>query len=64
MRKMLVFCLALMIALLAVVPAFAQAPTEVKVWIAFTDNRLDWANQKAATVVTPKSWTPNRLSLF
>lgn len=49
MRKMLVFCLALMIALLAIAPAFAQEPVEVKVWIAFTDNRLDWANQKAAT---------------
>ncbi|MCJ2542838.1 extracellular solute-binding protein [Thermostichus vulcanus] len=28
--------------------SFAQSPTDVKVWIAFTDNRLDWAREKAA----------------
>jgi sn-glycerol 3-phosphate transport system substrate-binding protein len=28
--------------------SFAQSPAEVKVWIAFTDNRLDWAREKAA----------------
>jgi len=34
--------------LLALVPVSAQDATEVKVWIAFTDGRLDWAQQKAA----------------
>lgn len=35
--------------LLTVVPsAFAQDVTEVKVWIAFTDYRLDWARERAA----------------
>ena len=35
--------------LLTVVPsAFAQSVTEVKVWIAFTDYRLDWARERAA----------------
>lgn len=29
-------------------PALAQDTTEVRVWVAFTDNRLDWAQQKAA----------------
>lgn len=33
--------------LLAVAPAFAQA-TEIRTWIAFTDYRLDWTQQKAA----------------
>ncbi|MEN9222190.1 MAG: extracellular solute-binding protein, partial [Thermostichus sp. BF3_bins_97] len=28
--------------------SFAQSPTDVKVWIAFTDNRLDWTREKAA----------------
>ncbi len=48
MRKSLLLVLVLVVTLLAVVPAFAQTPTEVKMWIAFTDNRLDWAKQKAA----------------
>ncbi|MDX2271986.1 MAG: extracellular solute-binding protein [Cyanobacteriota bacterium] len=29
------------------IPSFAQDPAEVKVWIAFTDNRLDWTKEKA-----------------
>ena len=33
--------------LLALMPVAAQDATEVKVWIAFTDNRLDWAKAKA-----------------
>jgi sn-glycerol 3-phosphate transport system substrate-binding protein len=33
--------------LLAVAPAFAQA-TEIRTWIAFTDYRLDWTQEKAA----------------
>ncbi|MEZ4669011.1 MAG: extracellular solute-binding protein [Anaerolineae bacterium] len=32
---------------LTLVPVAAQDATEVKVWIAFTDNRLDWAKAKA-----------------
>jgi sn-glycerol 3-phosphate transport system substrate-binding protein len=40
---------ALMLALVAVVPAFAQEPTEIPVWIAFTDDaRLGWAQDRAA----------------
>ncbi len=35
--------------LIAVIPAFAQEPAEVKVWIAFTDDvRLGWAQDRAA----------------
>jgi len=49
MRKSLLFVLVLVISLLAIVPTFAQSPTDIKMWIAFTDNRLDWAKQKAAT---------------
>ncbi|MBZ0283917.1 MAG: extracellular solute-binding protein [Anaerolineae bacterium] len=45
-RSFLLIVLAAM--LLTVVPAFAQDATEVKVWIAFTDNRLDWTKEKAA----------------
>lgn len=48
MRKSLLVMLVLVITLLAVVPVLAQSPTDVKMWIAFTDNRLDWAKQKAA----------------
>ncbi len=41
-RKLLVLCLALMLAL-AVVPAFAQEPIEVKFWHIFQDeNRKNW----------------------
>ncbi len=47
-RKSLFFTLFVLVFALAVVPAFAQAPTDVKVWVAFTDYRLDWAQQKAA----------------
>ena len=40
---------ALMLALMAVVPVFAQEPIEIPVWIAFTDaSRLGWAQEKAA----------------
>ncbi|MBI5667295.1 MAG: extracellular solute-binding protein [Chloroflexi bacterium] len=48
MRKSLLLAVALLVTLLAMVPALAQDATEVKMWIAFTDNRLDWAKQKAA----------------
>ncbi len=47
-RKSLFAVLVTVFAFLAVVPAFAQEPAEVKVWIAFTDYRLDWAVEKAA----------------
>ncbi len=47
-RKLLLVLLALMLGALAIVPALAQDATEVKVWIAFTDNRLDWTREKAA----------------
>lgn len=49
MRKSLLLALALVVTLLAIVPALAQDATEVKMWIAFTDYRLDWAKQKAET---------------
>jgi len=42
------FCVVMM-SLLMVVPAFAQEPINVPVWIAFTDaNRLGWAQDRAA----------------
>jgi sn-glycerol 3-phosphate transport system substrate-binding protein len=47
-RKWFFTALFSVFAMLAVVPAFAQTPTEIKMWIAFTDYRLDWAQQKAA----------------
>jgi sn-glycerol 3-phosphate transport system substrate-binding protein len=41
--------LALMLAVVALVPAGAQdAKIQIPVWIAFTDARLDWAREKAA----------------
>ncbi|MBL8147459.1 MAG: extracellular solute-binding protein [Anaerolineae bacterium] len=47
--SLLMVVLALMLALTAVVPAFAQDPIEIPVWIAFTDDsRLGWAQDKAA----------------
>jgi sn-glycerol 3-phosphate transport system substrate-binding protein len=49
-RKSLVLALCLFVGiLLAVMPALAQEPIEIPVWIAFTDeNRLGWANDRAA----------------
>jgi sn-glycerol 3-phosphate transport system substrate-binding protein len=52
LKKRLVLALALLALVLTVVPAFAQTPTDVPMWIAFTDNRLNWAQQKAATFNT------------
>src|SRR5215204_5751637 len=43
-RFVVVFALLVMMA----VAAHAQDATEVRVWIAFTDNRLDWAREVAA----------------
>ena len=49
-RKTIVTALCgLALSALAVVPAFAQDPVDVPVWIAFTDaTRLGWAQEKAA----------------
>lgn len=44
MRKLLIV---LVLLLLTVVPVLAQTPVDVRVWIAFTDYRLDWAREKA-----------------
>ncbi|GAB1420004.1 ABC transporter substrate-binding protein [Anaerolineales bacterium] len=38
----------LLILVAVVAPSFAQDTTEVRVWVAFTDNRLDWAKDVAA----------------
>ncbi|MCU0513603.1 MAG: extracellular solute-binding protein [Anaerolineae bacterium] len=46
-RKSFAALLLLMLAMVALAPVSAQA-TEVKMWIAFTDNRLDWTQDKAA----------------
>lgn len=47
--SLLLAVVALMLALTAVVPAFAQDPIELPVWIAFTDDsRLGWAQARAA----------------
>jgi len=46
-RKSMALMMALVVVLLMAVPAFAQDPVEIKTWIAFTDNRLDWAKSKA-----------------
>lgn len=45
-----VFAVLMLVAMLVVMaaPVAAQEPIEVKVWIAFTDGRLDWAREKAA----------------
>lgn len=40
--------LALVLALTAIAPTFAQDQIQIPVWIAFTDNRLDWARERAA----------------
>jgi sn-glycerol 3-phosphate transport system substrate-binding protein len=49
MRKRLFVVYLLVVAVLLVaVPVSAQAPAEVRTWIAFTDYRLDWTQQKAA----------------
>ncbi|MGQ9886930.1 MAG: extracellular solute-binding protein [Aggregatilineales bacterium] len=47
-RKLLLALLALALGALAIVPALAQDTTEIKMWIAFTDYRLDWTREKAA----------------
>ena len=51
-RKRLAFTVSILVIasmLLAVVPAFAQdGPIEVRMWIGFTDYRLDWTRERAA----------------
>jgi len=52
MKRTRIVGLLLVVALLlaAVVPSLAQeAPIDIRMWIAFTDARLDWAREKAAT---------------
>ena len=51
-HKLLLFSLCLLITLIVVAPAVAQTPTDVKVWIAFTNRRLDWAKDRAAELNT------------
>jgi sn-glycerol 3-phosphate transport system substrate-binding protein len=51
-KKRLVLALALLALVMSVVPALAQSPADIRMWIAFTDNRLNWAQQKAATFNT------------
>lgn len=46
-RKRTFVLIVLAALLLTIVPAFAQDAAEVKVWIAFTDARLDWTKAKA-----------------
>jgi sn-glycerol 3-phosphate transport system substrate-binding protein len=41
-------CLLVVVVFLTSIPALAQDATEVRVWIAFTDGRLDWARAVAA----------------
>jgi len=48
MRKSSVLLLLVFVAALFAGAVSAQDPTEIKVWIAFTDSRLDWAKEKAA----------------
>lgn len=47
-RKAVIALIGMAALLLSMAPAFAQAPIEIKMWIAFTDYRLDWAREKAA----------------
>jgi len=46
-KNVLLAMLAVVLAAVALVPAFAQDKIQVPVWIAFTDARLDWAREKA-----------------
>jgi sn-glycerol 3-phosphate transport system substrate-binding protein len=46
--KKIVLLAVLAAILLSAAPALAQDKTQIKMWIAFTDNRLDWTKDKAA----------------
>ena len=49
MQRFKLVALLLVIALvIPMVGATAQEPTEIRMWVAFTDARLDWAREKAA----------------
>jgi sn-glycerol 3-phosphate transport system substrate-binding protein len=47
-RKAIALVMALVMVLLMAVPAFAQEPAQIAVWVAFGTARLDWTTQKAA----------------
>ncbi|MFN8372444.1 MAG: extracellular solute-binding protein [Anaerolineae bacterium] len=47
-RSLLLVSLLVLLVLVTSIPALAQDVTEVRVWIAFTDTRLDWARNVAA----------------
>jgi len=47
-KRFFFIALALVLTVTALVPTFAQdEPTEIRVWVAFTDYRLDWARERA-----------------
>ncbi len=46
--KSVVLLIVVALLLASVVPTMAQAPIDIRMWIAFTDARLDWAREKAA----------------
>lgn len=50
MKRLLLAVMVMALALIALVPAMAQDddPADIQVWIAFTDYRLDWAQERAA----------------
>jgi sn-glycerol 3-phosphate transport system substrate-binding protein len=47
-RSIFLMCLLTVLVLITSIPALAQDVTEVRVWIAFTDTRLDWTREVAA----------------
>jgi len=47
-RSKFVAILLVLALLVQMMAASAQEPIEIRMWIAFTDNRLDWAREKAA----------------
>ena len=47
-KYVLLVLTALAILTIALAPVAAQEPIDIEVWVAFTDYRLDWAQQKAA----------------
>lgn len=50
MARKFIALLVVVFALMSVAPTFAQdEPIEIEVWIAFTDHRLEWAKDVAAT---------------
>jgi sn-glycerol 3-phosphate transport system substrate-binding protein len=47
-KSSVLVALVVVLALTAIVPAFAQDKIDIPVWIAFTDARLDWTRERAA----------------